>query len=331
MIASLLVLTILQFKIYPYAFRLWLVGTICENASLFREYGIIISGGIFTSAFVTLIIAIREYQDARISTLEHYYKVSNDFLGHYKNISYLELSHPFDIVKGCIWEEEENKRKSSDNKQLKEMIKKSTGKNDEDILKDTYETLSFENKTKMQNFIWNNTDTEIKERIDNAEMRNCYMEEKYKKVMEDYYIKIDKAMKQYIQIQKLDYSAVETAYGQIDFIFSNNRIRKNFIYNCLHDRQRTVLHKIREEAWHFEEYYKMEHGNLPVMLGKIMDIQKDLFVRREGEIGYTIYNSYCYEIDKQLCELLCVTYGKKYEMTTPDIKGYTVLCKIDKK
>jgi hypothetical protein len=330
MVVSLLVLTILQFRLYPYAFRLWLVRAICENAGLLREYGIIISGGVFTSTFVTLIIAIKEYQDARVSILENYYKVSNDFLRNYRNIAYLEISQPFDIVQGCIWEEEENKLKSNFNLQLEESIKKSNGNNRE-MLKRAYKKLSFEEKSKMLNFIWDNTDAETKERIDNEDMINHYLEEEYKKVMQDYYIKIDEVMKQYIQIRKLDYGAVENAYGQIDFIFSNKKIRKNFIYNCLHDKQRTVLQKIMEEAWHFEEYYKMEQGNMPVMLSKIIDIQKDLFVRREGEVGYTIYNSYCYEIDKQLCELLSITYGKGYEKTTPDIRNYAVFSKIDTK
>lgn len=127
------------------------------------------------------------------------------------------------------------------------------------------------------------------------------------------------------------YDIVESAFGKIDFIFSNKRLRQNFIYKKLHDRQRSIFQEITKEAWHFEQYYKMENGNLPVMLDKIMAIQDNLFEKQEGEIGDTIYNSYCYEIDKHLYELLGITYGKGYEQFVPDFKNYMVFSKIDAK
>lgn len=331
MALSLVVLTVAQFHLYPDAFRIWMIDLFHQNASLLREYVIIISGGIFTSTVVTLIIAIREYKDVRVAALENYYNVSSSFLGNYRNIQYLSLDQPFDIVQGCIWEEAENKRKINTNMQIDELIKKSGGKKSKNkkIVKKAYEKISFEEKEKMKDYIWNCTDEETKRRINNAEIKNQYLEDEYKIVMQNYYVKIDDAMKQYIQIKKLDYAMVEAAFGKIDFIFANQKLRKRFIYKHLHDKQRSVLHTIMQEAWHFEEYYKMGNGNLPVMLSKIMKIQDGLFQKQEGEVGYTIYNSYCYEIDKQLSELLSITYGKGYKKMLTDIKDYAVFSKIE--
>ena len=67
------------------------------------------------------------------------------------------------------------------------------------------------------------------------------------------------------------------------------------------------------------------------MLSKIMKIQDVLFRKEEGKLGYSIYNSYCYEIDIQLSELLRVIYGKGYKKIVPNIKDYVVFSKIDAK
>lgn len=331
MVISLVILTIAQFYFYPDAFRSWMIDLFHQNCSLIREYVIIISGGIFTSTVVILIIAIREYKDSKIATLEDYYNVSSNFLRNYRNIQYLNLDQPFDIVHGCIWEEAENKRKTNINMQLDGLIKKSGRKRNKKIAKKAYEKTSFEEKEKMKDYIWSCTDEKTKRMFNNIEIKNQYLEDEYRKVMQNYYIKIDEVMKQYIRIKKLEYDVVESVFGKIDFIFSNKKLRKKFIYNRLHDRQRLVLHTIREEAWHFEEYYKMENGNLPVMLSKIMKIQDVLFRKEEGKLGYSIYNSYCYEIDIQLSELLRVIYGKGYKKIVPNIKDYVVFSKIDAK
>lgn len=333
MFFSLAILTMTQFCIFPDVIRIWLLDLVHQNDSLLREYVIIISGGIFTSSFVTLGIAIREYQDVRVSTLENYYDVSSKFLKNYRSLCFLQLEHPLNIVQGCLKEEADNKIKMDMNTQIEEYLKRTNWKQSKrkKIANNAYQELAHNEKRKMMDYIWNNTDDDIKARLNNTEIRKRYLEDEYTSIMQNYRVKIEELMKQYIQIRKLEYGSVESAFGQIDFIFSNKKNRKNFIYNCLHDRQRSVLHKIREEAWHFEEYYKEENGNLPVMLSKIMNIQNELFEKQEGEIGYTIYNSYCCEIDKQLCKLLSLTYGKGYKEKIPDIKNYVVQYKVDVK
>lgn len=331
MVLSLCILTVAQFGLCPDVIKNSLNSLINQNASLLRDYVIIISGGIFTSTFVTFSIAVKEYKDARISTLEEYYNVSNDFLRNFRNLQYLFLNQPQGLIQECILEESENRQKKLNNMQIDELIKKSGGKKKKykNVAKRAYERFSFEKKEKFKAYVWNCTSEETKRTLSDVAIKNQYLEDEYKRQMQDYYAKIDDIMKQYIQIKKCSYAMVEMVFGKIDFLISNEKIRKNFIYKYLHDRQRAVLRTISNETWHFEEYYKMDSGNLPVMLSKILKIQAELFQVEEGEIGYSVYNSYCHEIDTRLSELLSITYGKGYEKTFPDIHNYVVCSKVD--
>lgn len=330
MVLSFIALTILQFGIYPDLFKDCVVKLISQNTSLLRDYLIIINGGIFTSTFVTLNIAIREYKDTRRETLIEYYNISNNFLKNFRNIQYFYFDYPIELVKSCFEEAAENECKNIFNTQIEQSLKKSgvKKKRNKKIVERAYNPLLFEEKEKMKIYIWNNEDEETKCRLLDEKLKNQYLEDEYKAIMQKYYIKINDVMKQYIEIKKCNYNMVENAFGKIDFIFMNKKIRKEFIYAKLHDRQRAILHKIVEEAMCFEQYYK-NNKNIPEIIDKIIIIQKELFEIREVETGYVIYKSYCYEIDRQLSDLLSIIYGKGYKKIVPKLRNYCIFSKID--
>ena len=327
MVLSLIILTISQFYLLPSTFRAWVSGLFHENAILLREYIIIISGGIFTSTFLTLSITIQEYKDVRFSTLENYYIVSNNFLNNFRKIQYLYLDYPYDIVQNCFREESANNVLE----QMDESIKKLEGKINKKMCMRTDDLSDFEAKEKMKYCIWNSMDEEIQKKFDDTEIRNQFLEERYREVMQDYITKINAIMKQYIEIKNCNYDIVETAFGKIDFIFFNKKIRKKFIYEKLHDRQRSVLNLIVKEAGHFEEYYKRKNGNLAVLFDKITKIQDKLFQMKKTERGNIIYRSFYYEMDEQLFELWKLIYGNRDGKEAPNFKEYAVFFKVNMK
>lgn len=326
MIVSLILFTILEFRVYPQCVKIWICSILTHNAKTMENYLITIFSGIFTGAILSLFVAIREYMDAKTYDLVGYYKASSEINRQIYKIPYLDIRQPYDLVEDCIAEEDANKRRVRYNEQLKKAIDESEclEENKHIAYEKNYEKLIFDAKEKMQEYIWAMQDEKTKETLEEIGQKKHFLEQQYDGTMREYHIKIDEIMKYYIEFGKIDYWNVEDGYGKINFLLGNKKRRNIFIYENLHDKKRKFLRKIREIGFHFQQYYQEDVGNLPVQLSKIIEVQKEIFTREDTNGGYTIYNTLSYTIDRDLTTLLKMVYGKKYEVEIPEKKDYVV-------
>lgn len=117
-IVSIFVFVILQLRLYRF------IG-ISSNDSLLsnlKDAGLVISGGCFTSSFVTLLISIKEYQSERKKALEKLYFAAYDILVPFMGTYPFLLNEPFELVKNCLGEIDNNNFYQSFNESVYEEI-----------------------------------------------------------------------------------------------------------------------------------------------------------------------------------------------------------------
>lgn len=326
MIASLIIFTVLQFRLYPYSVKIWACSILKNSAKTMEDYLIIIFSGIFTGAILSVFITLREYMDAKEYDLVEYYKASSGINRQIRKIPYLDIRQPYDLVEACIAEEDGNRSRVRYNEQLKRAIGESecSEENKHIAYENNREEMIFVAKEKMQEYIWDMLDEKTKEKLKEIGRREHFLEQQYDDIMKKYYEKIDEIMKCYIEFGKIDYWKVEDGYGKIDFLLGNKKRRNMFIYKNLHEKERNFRGKIREAVLFFQEYYQEDVGNLPVQLSKIIEVQKEIFTREDRKGGYIVYNTLSYTLDRDLTTLLKMVYGKKYEEEMPEKKDYVV-------
>lgn len=110
-----------------------------------------------------------------------------------------------------------------------------------------------------------------------------------------------------LKMNDFDYSALDIAYGNIDFMFANNTYRK-YIYEMIYSKILDIKNLIREKSFHFREYKKVDNGNLAVMMAFINEIDTRIMERREEfvdisdskcAVGYN-FNKFAEEIEGEL-------------------------------
>lgn len=93
--------------------------------------------------------------------------------------------------------------------------------------------------------------------------------------MESYEDLIKNVIENYIELSQISLSELDSAYGNLNFIFANKSIRLK-AYNEIYDKIRTIRNKILMEAFYFN-LWKKEKGNFVVCMNKAIDISKTLF------------------------------------------------------
>lgn len=98
-IISVMMFTILEFRLYGGVAQC-LSGIINSESfmSRLKDYGMTISSGLFTSAFVTFGIAEKDYLDERRKVLERIYLASEDLQRNFVKIKYILPDEPRELV-----------------------------------------------------------------------------------------------------------------------------------------------------------------------------------------------------------------------------------------
>lgn len=185
--------------------------------------------------------------------------------------------------------------------------------------------LNYKAKLALQEWIWKNESKEIRKRC--RKIKQKFLSERLESIISEYDQQIEKIMEQYIRLSELRYQEVEDAYRRIDFLFTNKLNRNEFIYKFLHERQRNLLNKIKEESYHFKNHYSKTTA--VVMLNKLLQLQNEIFMVEDKRYGKSIYNQYCYEITCNLEFLLQLTYKKGYEANYPQQREFLKCDHVD--
>ena len=252
-----------------------------------------ISLAIFGSAMLGFIISIIQYFAEKRKSMELFYIESLLVLNKIGEIPYYKTDEPECIINQCIIEEFMNDKNQSrkDFPRKKELI---------DYLKKENNTLAFDDK---------------------------YYNEISDKIINEEKLSMDKHMRFYIELSEINYSRLDSAYGGLDFIFGNIKLRKT-IYNNIYIKVKQSANNINEKTYHFKIFFDENNGSRPVMLDFLNMLNEYYFIKAEtvndnGEFEL-IYRRYYDEISASLEEYRCRIYKQKYNKRVADYLCFTM-------
>lgn len=283
------------------------IGFIMKEGNL-KDVLFTIFSGIFTSAFVTILIYITEYRVIKKEVMEEYwnaiFKVNQKII----QIPFLVFDEPDELVKAYFAEMSHNSMAQNILKQLRKDYVTSTGDDTLKILREA--------EDKMVEYMrprYNRLNVEQQE-ID--EIIKGTLKEK----MNAYEEKINKIMEQYIKIADISYGMCENAYGKMYF-FRSQKIR-NRVYEKIHKPLRDILDKIKTRANNnFKLHFEKVGYNLPVMIDFINELQREIFeveyIVVDEKKGYRLVknarNQFYFKMDKQIEDFRTEIYHCKPE------------------
>lgn len=147
--------------------------------------------------------------------------------------------------------------------------------------------------------------------ISDTEFLN-FMQEKIKVQRE----KMKTVMQTYIDFAEFSMEKVNESYANIYFLnFSINKKKRQNLYDTFLKKLNETHRKVEIQSRHFNDYIKAENGNMPVMLGKIEELNK-LFFREEFEANrLTVWTDYTDGMFEECEKFRCEIYGIEYTPT----------------
>lgn len=261
--------------------------------------------GITGSAIVTLIIYSVEYNEGKTVAQEDYYISFLDILVHFRNLPYLHLKQPKDLVLEYFNEERNNDSVRDRIAKLPQGI--SAPNNDifkiHHIAKDKF-VLLLKQQYKASRMFESFSDDEL----------NKITAEDTEKQYYEYLDTINIIVDAYIELSKLHYGNVENAYSKLFFFFDSKRKRCHKvkeIYDTLHAPQRDMLNKIKATAFHLILYKTGESKNLPIIIEYICRLQQDIFEIKSNESVTEIYNTFDDNLSAKLETFRARIYNEK--------------------
>ena len=238
---------------------------------------------VFGSALLGFIMSLVEYLIERRHAMEVFWDEARKALAKLRTIKYIDIDAPIDLVRACFQEERSNSFAKLFDSGIKDEAKKA--------LVTWYE----ENKM----MCWTEYDD-----ID------AELEKYYSSKIESYKESFMKCIRSCVEAAGVDLGPLGNAYGNLDFIFGNNSVRKsalNRIYNPVY----SFRELLREELYHFNLLLNGQ-GSLPVCAEKAYSIIQKVFTEEMqtgcGFESKVVYQSLFDDVDKALEDFRCEIY-----------------------
>lgn len=266
--------------------------------------------GMFTSAIVTLLISVGEYRVEKRKALEEFISVDYSLIYLYRNLMDLDTEIPVEMLQAYFHEE---------------MSQCPPGILEPD------ETP----KANIMEFLWKQVQTDIQELLESSHKKDEYLEAEFNRAIAQDRDAISEAIKQYRQLcEAVNLHGLSTAYGNIDFMFANKKVREELLYNRIyepHSNAKRILNELNFHLKNYEEAVSKGHvGNLPVVIMKILEVQEHFLEMSKQEHGTAVYKKFVFDMDTAAYEVLKYLYGKDYKDKEPEKKNYLAktYCKL---
>ena len=232
---------------------------------------------VFGSSLLGFIMSLVEYFSERKKAMEQFWIEAKRVLSQFRKAEYIYFDEPEEIVTGCIAENYYNKRA----KELPPGVAGIFGPEESHEYQEKYTQWMEENEP--MSFTENDD-------IGNILNQICISR------MENYEKTVNKVIDNYIELSKISLYELDSAYGNLNFIFANNNIRLK-AYNEIFNKIRTIKQKILEETYHFN-LYKDNKGNFAVCMSKAIEVSKVLFIEeKKSEDVFDYVSIYQKEFD----------------------------------
>ena len=316
-IAGAVGFAILQFRIYT------LIGIYggTQFLSDFRQFAMVITSGLFTSAAVTLLISISEYKNERVEALEGMYFAAMELEREFIQIKYFLPEEPKELVQNVLGELDNNEFESRYNENLATSV---LNFEDQQKADDVYEKYHMELKHDAQkafrNYVWEHTDEREKAAMAETFQKEDYLNRTCAEKIEKYDKQLRETMKSFLRFQEVRTSAITAAYGKMDFIFANKSIRTN-IYEKLYHKLFDMINLIKKVNFHFDLFFEGKGGSRAIQCEFVWKLQDELL--SEDEDYY--YRQFDFDITTEMVQVLVYANGKANMSEFPELRDY-MLC-----
>ena len=262
-----------------------------------------ISMAIFGSALLGFIMSLIEYFAERRRAMEDSLRAAYKVYVQLRKIKFLKLDEPQVLILDCISEEQHNKLwKKCDGETAKALGVEAVHKK-----RDTYITWIQENEP--MSFSESDDIESILIRIYNERIEN------YSNIFTKY-------MDMYIAASKIDLEDLSNAYGNLDFLFDNKKIRL-FAFESIYSKLQEYRNKIKLEVFHFN-MIKDGKGSFGVCCKKVLDLNDFFFAtettQQDGSEWTTVYQRKFDDVSDRIEEFRSKIYFRKevkYEKKAP--------------
>ncbi len=340
-IVGIIMFTILQFNLYKYVnlivngvvdfylkysheLQIWASNN-SELLSQWDGYGKTISSGLFTSAFVTFLIARGDYLYERRKSLENMYLESEELQRAFMKIKYIFPDEPEKLVRDLLGEIDGNECSEKTNQYFREQFKNIEDPKEAKEMYDAYcLPISHKAEIKFKEYLWEHTEDNLKKIFTDSKDKEEYLDKECKKKIEKYAQELDDVMKSYIAFKDIRTKEITAAYGNLDFVFANKSIRQH-IFKNLYEKQTKQVNKIKKRIYYFESHFEGNGVNKAMLFDWVWELQSSLV--SEDKNAY--YRQYQYDVDSEIVQVLVYAYGKVNPEEIPKKEHYLITTKPD--
>ena len=271
----------------------------CVNLPLMYD----VSMAIFGSALLGFIMSLIEYFAERRKAMEDFLGAAYKIYVQLRKIKLLKLDEPKELILDCILEEQSNKMWGKcDGETAKELGFGAVHKK-----RDAYIAWMQENESM---YFSENDDIE------------SILIQTYNGRIEHYSSTFMKYMDMYIDASKIDLEDLSNAYGNLDFLFGNRKIRLA-AFESIYSKLQEYRNKIKSEVFHFN-MIKDGKGSLGVCCKKVLELNDFFFetetTQNDGREWTTVYQRKFDDVSDRIEEFRSKIYFKKevqYEKKAP--------------
>lgn len=254
----------------------WMIVFQCNDINM----GYDISLALFGSAFLGFIMSLIEYFSERKNSMEKFWMEAGKVLIQFRKAKPIVTSEPEELILNSFTEEIHN----SNVERYGEEIANSLG-------------LKRETKAKNEYIAWIQSH-EIMSLTDNDNMSEI-LDEMYRQHLEENKVYFSSIIDNYIDLAYISLSGLDSAYGDLDFMFGNKRIRRT-AYNEIFNKIREIRNLIYSQVYHFN-LWKEGKGDFAACAMKAIEISKTLFESESGALKQEcIYQKVFDEIEESL-------------------------------
>lgn len=276
----------------------------CVNFPLMYD----ISMAIFGSALLGFIMSLIEYFAERRKAMESFLSAAYKVYVQLRKIKLLKLDQPQDLILDCIAEEQHNKQWGKcDGETAKALGIEAVHKK-----RDAYIAWIQENETMS---------------FSESDDIESILIQIYNERIENYINMFMKYMDMYIVASKIDLEDLSNAYGNLDFLFGNRKIRLA-AFESIYSKLQDYRNKIKLEVFHFN-MIKDGKGSFAVCCKKIMELNDLFFVTEitqdNGRELTTIHQKNLDDISDRMEEFRSKIYfskNVKYQKKSPVFSQY---------
>ena len=316
-IAGIAGFAILQFRLYT------LIGIYggTQFLSNLRQFAMVITSGLFTSAAVTFLISIREYKNERVEALEGIYFAAMELEREFARIKYFFPEEPQKLVQNVLGELDNNELASKYNENLATSVLNFEEQQKPD---DTHEkchmTLKQDAQKAFRDYVWAHMDEREKAFLTEPIQIKDYLDRICAEKIAKYDEQLRETMKSFLRFQEIRTDAITAAYGKMDFVFANKSIRKN-IYEKLYHKLFNMINDIKKVNFNFDLFFTGRGGNRAVQCGFVWKLQNELL----SEDADCYYRQFDFDITTEMVQVLVYANGKTNMNEFPKLRDY-MLC-----